>query len=184
MTTGSGNVAHKTRTDWRRVWRHMVTDHRAASYLFPHTLLERLEKATRHGEQLHRGQVRLAIEGSLPVSAVRRGMTPRERALEVFGLLRLWDTEENCGVLLYVLVADRAFEIVADRGIAARVADAEWQDLSDRTAARFRAGQFGEGAQAALIEIGSLLAVHFPRRSGDPAGGAGNEQPDAPVIIG
>ena len=167
--------------EWRRMWRHLVTDHRRAVTLFPPALLGRLEKATRHGEQLHRGQVRLAIESSLAVGRVRRGMTARERALEVFGLLRLWDTEENCGVLVYVLVADCAFEIVADRGISARVSDNEWQAISDKIGTRFRAGQFGDGAQAALVEIGSLLALHFPRSSRD--GERRNEQPDAPVLI-
>ena len=109
-------------------------------------------------------------------------MTARDRALEVFGLLRLWDTADNCGVLVYVLVADRAFEIVADRGINARVSDDQWRAISDKIEARFRAGQFGDGAQAALVEIGSLLAVHFPRSSRD--GERRNEQPDAPVLIG
>ena len=168
---------------WRRVWRHMVTDHRDAAKLFPVETLKRLELATRHGEQLHRGQVRLAIEASLPTANVRRGMTPRERALEVFGLLRLWDTDANCGVLLYLLVADRAFEIIADRGIHARVGEAAWGEISERIEARFRAGEFSQGAQQALVEIGSLLALHFPRSARD-AGDRANEQPDAPVIIG
>ena len=167
---------------WRRIWRHLFTDQRKAARLFPPSVIARLEQATRHGEQLHHGQVRLAIEPSLPIGSVRRGMTARDRALEVFGLLRLWDTEENCGVLLYVLVADRAFEIVADRGIHARVGDAEWHAISRKIEARFRAGEFGEGAQSALVEIGSLLAMHFPRSSRGAAGA--NEQPDTPVFIG
>ena len=168
-------------TQWQRLWRHVWVDHRKASRLFPPDVIKRLEHATRHGEQLHRGQVRLAIEASLPVGAVRRGMTPRQRALEVFGLLRLWDTEENCGVLVYVLVADRAFEIVADRGIDARVGEAAWRAISDKIDARFRHGEFGDGAQAALVEIGTLLALHFPRNArGDDRA---NEQPDAPVFI-
>lgn len=168
-------------THWQRLWRHMWVDQRKAARLFPPDVIKRLEHATRHGEQLHRGQVRLAIEASLPVGAVRRRMTSRQRALEVFGLLRLWDTEENCGVLVYVLVADRAFEIVADRGIHARVGEAAWRAISERIEARFRHGEFGEGAQAALVEIGTLLALHFPRSArGD---NTTNEQPDTPVFI-
>ena len=168
-------------TRWQRIWRHLWVDHRKAERLFPSDVIKRLEHATRHGEQLHRGQVRLAIEASLPVGAVRRDMTARQRALEVFGLLRLWDTEENCGVLVYVLVADRAFEIVADRGIHARVGDDAWRAISHKIEARFQRGEFGDGAQAALVEIGALLALHFPRNArGDDRT---NEQPDAPVFI-
>ena len=167
---------------WRRIWRHLVTDQRAAARLFPAAALKRLEHATRHGEQLHRGQVRLAVEASLPVGGVRRGMTPRARALEVFGLLRLWDTDANNGVLVYILVADRAFEIVADRGIHARVGDDAWRAIGDKIEARFRKGEFSEGAQQALVEIGSLLALHFPR-SGKDTSERRNEQPDAPVML-
>ena len=167
---------------WKRIWRHLITDQRTASRLFPATTLKRLEQATRHGEQLHLGQVRLAVEGSLPVGGVRRGMTPRDRALEVFGLLRMWDTHANNGVLVYVLVADRAFEIVADRGIHARVGDDAWRAIGEKIEARFRKGEFTEGAQQALVEIGSLLALHFPR-SGMDASERQNEQPDAPVML-
>lgn len=168
---------------WVRFWRHLITDHRVAARLFPPGTQKRLEQATRHGEQLHRGQVRLAIEASLPIGAVCRGMTARNRALEVFGVLRLWDTEANCGVLVYLLVADRAFEIVADRGIHQRVGDAAWRAISDRIEARFRQGQFAEGAQQALVEIGSLLAFHFPRDGKTAAGARINELPDAPVML-
>ena len=171
-------------TDWNRWWRHLTTDHKTSRKLFPAPALRRLEQATRHGEQLHSGQVRLAIEASLPLRAVRLGMTPRARALEVFGLLRVWDTAANCGVLVYLLVADRAVEIIADRGIHAKVGDAAWRAICEKMEARFRAGQFGEGAQTGLVEIGALLALHYPRSGNAPAPGpAGNELPDAPVIL-
>ena len=171
-------------TDWKRTWRHLVTDHRAADKLFSAQALHRLEQATRHGEQLHRGQVRLAIEASLPLAAARAGMTPRARALEVFGALRVWDTAANCGVLVYLLVADRAVEIVADRGIHAKVGDAVWSAICEKMEARFRAGEFAEGVQAGLVEIGSLLAFHFPRDARASAPGPGdNELPDAPVLL-
>ena len=171
-------------TNWKRLWRHLITDHSASRRLFSPQTMRQLEQATRHGEQLHRGQVRLAIEASLPLGAVRRGMTPRQRALEVFGLLRVWDTAANCGVLVYLLVADRAVEIVADRGIHARVGSAAWRGICERMEARFREEKFTEGAQLGLVEIGSLLAVHFPRGAEAPQAAAGeNELPDAPVLL-
>ena len=171
-------------TDWQRLWRHLITDHSASRKLFSPQALRHLEQATRHGEQLHRGQVRLAIEASLPLNAVRLGMTPRQRAIEVFGMLRVWDTAANSGVLVYLLVADRAVEIVADRGVHAKVGDAAWRGICDKMETRFREGKFAEGTQFGLVEIGSLLAVHFPRSANAPAAdGSENELPDAPLLL-
>ncbi|MEP7083949.1 MAG: TPM domain-containing protein, partial [Betaproteobacteria bacterium] len=125
-----------------------------------------------------------AIEASLPLAAARRGMTARERALEVFGLARVWDTAANNGVLVYLLVADRAVEIVADRGIHAKVGDAVWTGICQKMEARFRAGEFAEGAKTGEVEIGALLAFHFPRDARAPAPGtADNELPDAPMLL-
>ena len=170
--------------DWQRFRRHLVTDQRSVRKLFPAESLKQLEQATRHGEQMHRGQVRLAIEASLPLAAIRAGHSPRARAIDVFSQLRLWDTDNNSGVLVYLLVADRAVEIVADRGIAAHVDPAVWSEVCGRMEGRFRAGDFAGGARHGLVEIGALLALHFPRAHGDnrPAG-TGNEVPDAPVIL-
>jgi uncharacterized membrane protein len=168
--------------NWERLWRHLWLDHRAAARLFPPVTLRRLELATRHGEQIHAGQVRLAIEPSLPLGAIRHGLTPRARALQVFGQLRIWDTPENCGVLVYLLLADRAVEIVADRGIDARVGTGTWQEICAKMEVAFRAGKFADGAQHGLIEIGALLATHFPRE-GSTGRRPGDELPDAPVLL-
>lgn len=168
--------------NWQRLWRHVVTDHRAAHHLFPAQALHRLELATKHGEQVHHGQVRLAIEASLPLAAIRRNVLPRARAIEMFGLLRVWDTAENCGVLVYLLVADSAVEIVADRGIDAKVDNEVWRSICAKMEEKFRAGDFAGGAQLGLVEIGALLATHFPRKSGDPPKPV-NELPDTPVIL-
>ncbi len=92
-----------------------------------------------------------------------RKLTPRERALEVFGLLRVWDTEENAGVLIYLLLADRDVEIVADRGIHAHVDTAAWQAICTRMEAAFRDGRYAEGVVDGVAEISALLAQHFPR---------------------
>ena len=168
--------------NWKRLWRHLQTDHRDVRKLFPDATLKRLQFATRHGEQLHNGQVRLAIEASLPAGAIRSDVSARQRAIEVFSLLRVWDTAENSGVLVYLLVADRAVEIVADRGIAAKVDASVWQAICAKMEQHFRAGSFADGAQHGLVDIGTLLATHFPRRTGDPKRSE-NELPDAPVLL-
>jgi uncharacterized membrane protein len=168
--------------NWRRMWRHLVTDERATRRLFPAHTLKRLESATRHGEQMHTGQVRLAIEDSLPLSAIRRNVAPRERAIEMFSALRVWDTEENDGVLVYLLIADQAVEIVADRGIDRKVDNRVWKAICDKMEQRFRAGDFAGGAQVGLVEIGALLSVHFPRNTGDTTTQS-NDLPDAPVML-
>jgi len=140
--------------------------------------LAHIERAIAAGERTHRGQVCFAVEGSLPPLRVLRKLAPRERALEVFGLLRVWDTEENAGVLVYLLLADRDVEIVADRGID-RVVDSDaWQSICERMEKAFRDGRHAEGVVAGIGEISALLARHFPR-----AGAVANELPDKPVVL-
>jgi uncharacterized membrane protein len=167
---------------WRKHWRffrHLVTDHRSARRAFPPSTLARIEAGIADGERRHRGQVRFVVEASLPLVRVLRRLPPRDRALEVFGWLRVWDTEENCGVLVYLLLADRDVEIVADRGIHRVVGDAEWGRVCRDMEAAFRAGRFDEGAEAGITAISALLALHFPR---DGAPGV-NELPDRPVML-
>ena len=163
-----------------RVVRHLVTDHASVRRAFPPRELTRIEAAIASGETLHRGQVCVAIEGALPAGRVLKDVDPRERALEVFGLLRVWDTEENCGVLVYLLLADRDVEIVADRGIHRIVGDAAWQAICTRMESAFRDGRFAEGVLAGVAEISALLAQHFPR-TGEKSGA--NELADRPVIL-
>ena len=166
---------------WRRpyrFWRHVATDHVSVRRAFPREALHRVEQAIAAGERMHRGQVCVAIEAALPAARVLKKLTPRERALEVFGVLRVWDTEENCGVLVYLLLADRDVEIVADRGIHRIVGDAAWQAICETMEAAFRAGRFTDGVVAGVNEISALLAKHFPRH-----GDVRNELPDKPVIL-
>ena len=167
---------------WRRPWRffrHLVTDRGTARRRFPDAELDRVERAVADGERTHRGQVRFVVEPALQLARVLAGLPPRERALEVFGQLRVWDTEDNCGVLVYVLLADRDVEIVADRGIHARVGDAAWEAICRRMESAFRDGRFAEGVVAGIDEINALLTRHFPR-----AGGPGvNELDDRPVVL-
>jgi uncharacterized membrane protein len=167
---------------WRRPYRflrHLATDHGSARRAFPAGVLADIEAAIADGERRHRGQVRFVCEASLPLGRVLRKLPPRERALDLFGLLRIWDTEENCGVLIYVLLADRDVEIVADRGIHAKVGDAAWEAICRRIEAAFRDGRFAEGAAAGIGEVNALLAQHYPR--GDTA--AANELPDRPLLL-
>ena len=161
-----------------RILRHVVTDHLSVRRTFPHAALQRIEHAIAAGERGHRGQICFAVEGALPPLRVLRDLTPRERALEVFGQLRVWDTEDNAGVLVYLLLADRDVEIVADRGIDRRVPSGVWKAICTRMEAQFRESRFVEGVVAGIGEIGALLAAHFPHTADAP-----NELPDKPVIL-
>jgi uncharacterized membrane protein len=167
---------------WRRPYRffrHLATDDRNARRAFDEAALTRIEQAIAEGERAHRGQVRFAVEAALPLARVLRGVTPRERALEVFSQLRVWDTEENCGVLVYLLLADRDVEIVADRGIHDRVGTPAWEAVCRKMETAFREGSFAAGAEAGIADINALLARHFPR---DAVAGR-NELPDQPVVF-
>lgn len=165
----------------QRLWRHVATDHGSVRRAFPEPSLRAIEQAIATGEGLHRGQVCVAIEAALPPARVMRRVTPRERALEVFGLLRVWDTEENAGVLLYLLLADRDVEIVADRGIHRLVGEAEWEATCRALEDDFRAGRQAEGVVRAVERISAVLATHFPATPG--AAARSNELPDRPTLL-
>ena len=161
-----------------RLWRHIATDEGDARRTFSEAALDRIERAIVTGEGTHRGQVCVAVEPALPLARVMRGVSPRERSVEVFGLLRIWDTEENNGVLVYLLLADHDVEIVADRAIHARVGEAAWEAICRRMESAFREGRFVEGLEAGVREISVLLAEHFPGDAGNP-----NEIPNRPVVL-
>ncbi|HZQ62758.1 MAG TPA: TPM domain-containing protein [Casimicrobiaceae bacterium] len=162
-----------------RWWRHLATDDMIVRRLFGREGLTRIQQAVAEGERRHRGQLRFAVEPALPLRRVVQGVTPRERALEVFSLSRTWDTEDNCGVLVYLLIADRKVEIVADRGIHRRVGNATWEAICRTMESAFRAGKFEQGALAGLREISDVLALHFPAEGGERP----NELPDAPIVL-
>jgi len=129
-------------------------------------------------EKSHRGELRFVVEGPLPVSALWRGMVPRARAVELFSTLRVWDTGENSGILIYVQLVDRKVEILADRGIAARVPQAEWDAICRDMEVSFHRGEWRPGALQAVTRAGELLASHFPAGSGTL-----NELPDQPLVL-
>jgi uncharacterized membrane protein len=122
--------------------------------------------------------VRFVAEASLTVAALWRDRSPRQRAAEVFAAEGVWDTEENSGILIYVQLADRRVEILADRGIAARVPQAEWDAICRGMEQAFRAGQWRQGALQAVARAGELLAIHFPAGASNP-----NELPDQPLML-
>ena len=164
-------------TKTQRLWRHLFTDRADVSRAFPPAELQRVEAAVAASERRHGGQICVAIEASLPLARVWQGITPRERALEAFGLLRVWDTERNDGVLVYLLLADRDVEIVADRGIDAKVGAAAWETICRGMEAAFRDARYTEGIEAGIAAIADLLVVHAPGTRGP------NELSDRPVIL-
>ena len=145
---------------------------------FTPEVLTQIENAIAQVEKRHAGEICFAVEHALELSDLRHGVTPRERALEVFGLMRVWDTEANNGVLVYVLFAERAVEIVADRGIARQVPQEDWASICVAVEQDFHAGRYREGALRAVREIAGLLEKYFPYAHGD-----GNELPDQPLLL-
>jgi len=159
--------------------RHLFLDDLAMRRAFPAAALEAIARAVAEQEQRHRGELRVAIEGGLPIHALAMGRTAHERALEQFTRLRVWDTEDNAGVLVYLLLADHRVEIVADRGIHARVGTAAWETICGAMQREFAAGRYEGGLLLGLASISDLLAQHFPAG----AGANPNELPDKPVLL-
>lgn len=163
--------------------RHLFLDELAMRRAFPATALEAIARAVAEQEQRHRGELRVAIEGGLPIHALAMGRTAHERALEQFTRLRVWDTEDNAGVLVYLLLADHRVEIVADRGIHARVGTAAWETICGAMQREFAAGRYEEGMRSGLASISDLLARHFPAQDGAHPAANPNELPDKPVLL-
>lgn len=161
-----------------RIWRHILMSRWSLNKAFPPAVLKAIQEATARNEQRHRGEIRFVVEAELDWGPLLANLSPRRRAIEVFGGLRVWDTEENNGVLIYVLLADHDIEIVADRGIHRQVGDETWRRICDAMRAEFKAGRFEQGAVKAIESISDLLAQHFPPRGDDQ-----NELSDQPVVI-
>jgi uncharacterized membrane protein len=159
-----------------RILKHLFLPPWAARRAFPPASLRKIEAAIKASERRHRGEIRFAVEGPLPLHAAGRPI--RERARQVFAQLDVWDTEENTGVLLYVQLVDRRIEIVADRGIAAVVSQTEWDHACRAMEARFRKGEFLAGALEAIDAVTRILERRFPARAANP-----NELPDKPALI-
>jgi uncharacterized membrane protein len=162
----------------RRWLQNLTTTHLALRRHFPPATLSAIDAAIAASERDHKAEIRCAIETALPLGALLRGVGSAARAAEVFAALGVWDTEDNNGVLVYVLLAERQIEIVADRGFAGRVLPAEWEDICQALEAAFRAGNYEGGTLAALERIGALAGRHFPADGSDR-----NELPDRTVLL-
>jgi uncharacterized membrane protein len=162
----------------RRIGRHLLEHRWRERRIFSPKTLARIEAAIKAGEATHAGQIRFVVEGALDGRPLFRNQPARERAIDIFSQLRVWDTEHNNGVLIYLLLADRDVEIVADRGINAKVGTAGWEKICTDMEKEFRAGLFEHGVIKGIEEVSRLLAQHFP-----PGPGRRNELPDAPVML-
>ncbi len=161
-----------------RIVRHLMATKWMVRRAFPGGTLAAIDKAIKESEAAHRGEIRFAVEGALHIEPLLRGQSARERAIDVFSRLRIWDTEHNNGVLIYVLLADRDVEIVADRGIHEKVGAEEWEGICRKMEAAFRQADFEGGVVRGIREVTQHLTRHFP-----PIGDDRNELPDKPVVL-
>jgi uncharacterized membrane protein len=161
-----------------RLIRHLCTTRWSTRTRFSQAVLEAIEQAIRECEERHGGEIRFIVETAFDLPELWRDLPPRQRALQLFGQFGVWDTAHNNGVLVYVLMADRDVEIVADRGIAQHVSQAEWQAVCRQMEAHFRAGRFREGSVLGILGVGALLGKHFPGRRGSD-----HELPNQPVLL-
>jgi uncharacterized membrane protein len=172
---------------WLRILRHRLLDEQDSRRALGAEGLARVQARVAASERRHTGEIRVCLEAGLPLSYLWRGASARERAVTMFGKLRVWDTEANNGVLIYVLLAEHAIEIVADRGLARQVQTPQWQAVIDKMREAFRAGRFEEGLNEAIDAVDALLVARFPLPA-PAAMGAGsdganpNELPDAPDL--
>jgi len=171
-------MAEHGKSGWGRIWRHLSTTTAVAKRAFPSATLDAITAAVTAGEQTHRGEIRLVVEKSLPFAAVREGVSNRQRALAMFAECGVWDTEDNCGVLIYINLAERKVDIVADRGIDRRIDAATWQAVCDTMTAGFAQGKFHDSTLAAIARVNALLQQHFPAQ-----GRRINELPDRPAML-
>lgn len=161
-----------------RIIKHLLTTESQVTRAFPPHALHAIEKAIRASEAAHAGEIRFAVEGSLDGAPLFQAHSPRERAIELFAHLRVWDTEHNNGLLIYLLLADRAVEIVADRSIHAKVGSDEWSRVCRHMEAAFKQSSFEDGVVSGIQAVTQHLARHFPA---NPA--RVNELPNRPVVL-
>lgn len=164
--------------DLARFWRHVRMSPIEAARRFPVATLDAIQREIAAQEARHRGQIRFVVEAELTSGQLWEDVASRDRARQLFALQGVWNTEENNGVLVYVLLADRRVEIVADRGIDASVSEGEWRAICAQMESRFAEGRYEEGALAGVRAVSDLLVRHFPA-----TGAARNELPDRPLMM-
>lgn len=165
--------------DLKRIIRHLLTTRRLLGRTFPEATLAAAGQTIKASERQHTGQIRLVVEAALDSGPLLRGQTAKERALELFSHLRIWDTQHNNGVLIYLLLADRDVEIVADRGIHARVGTAQWEQICRAMESAFRQANYKTGVIQGIEAVTGHLSRHFPGSGDHPD----NELPDAPLVL-
>ncbi|MFZ2207982.1 MAG: TPM domain-containing protein [Porticoccaceae bacterium] len=164
--------------DIKRIARHLLMTHWRVWRAFPRAALTAIEQGIKASETEHVGELRFVVEGALDVAPLLRGQSARERAIDVFSQLRIWDTEHNNGVLIYLLLADRDVEIVADRGIHAKVGAPEWESICRAMETAFRQADYAGGVVSGIQAVTRHLTKHFPASAADR-----NELPDRPVVL-
>jgi uncharacterized membrane protein len=168
-----------TTNRWLRLLKHRALDEGDTRRAISPAVVQRLRERVRASERHHSGEIRVCVEAGLPLSYLWRRLSARDRAIMLFGKLRVWDTTHNNGVLIYLLLAEHAIEIVADRGLNAFVAPAEWAHIVAGMRESFRARRYEEGLNAAIDAVDALLARHFALRDGQANP---NELPDQPLL--
>ncbi len=163
----------------KRILKHRWLDEGDANRAVPADMVGRLMRRVAASEQRHSGEIRVCVEAGLPLTYLWRNAAARERAITLFGKLRVWDTEWNNGVLIYMLLADHAIEIVVDRGLNQRVSDEEWKEILSALGAAIRAGRYEDGLTQALEGVSALLVRHFPLTLSDANS---NELPNRPIV--
>ncbi|MBC7377656.1 MAG: TPM domain-containing protein [Burkholderiaceae bacterium] len=161
----------------QRILKHLLTTHGQVTRAFPRSALNAIEKAIKASEAAHAGEIRFVVEGALDGMPLFKGQSPRDRAIELFAQLRVWDTDHNNGLLIYLLLADRAVEIVADRGIHARVGVEEWRKVCHLMETAFGRSNYEGGVISGVQAVTQHLVRHFP------ADDRPNELSDRPVVL-
>ncbi len=162
----------------KRILKHLLVTRGRVRRTFPPSALKIIEEVIKASEAEHTGEIRFVVEGGLDGMPLFKGQSARERAIELFSLLRMWDTQDNSGLLIYLLLADRAVEIVADRGISAKVSPHEWSRICREMESAFRKSNYATGVVGGVQAVTHHLVTHFPAD-----GRSGNELPDKPVVL-
>ncbi len=162
----------------KRIFRHLLSTHWQVKRAFPQTTLTAIEQEIKASEAAHAGEIRFAVEGALLGSPLYLDQSARERAIDVFSQLRIWDTDDRNGVLIYLLLSDHSVEIVADRGVHAKTGALEWERICRGMEAMFRDGRYEQGVIDGIRAVNHLLKKHFPSN-----GANRNELPDKVMVL-